>query len=64
MQGKGGEFKAVFNAYIAFLKTKHLFKAKRTAIPNKNIKEIYPKSIVLSYYLKSKKKFSELKFKQ
>jgi len=64
MQGKVGEFKAVFKAYIAFLKTKHLFKAKRTAIPNKNIKEIYPKSIVLSYYLKSKKKFSELKFKQ
>ncbi|MFA7132969.1 MAG: glycosyltransferase family 2 protein, partial [Bacteroidales bacterium] len=48
MQGKVGEFKAVFKAYIAFLKTKHLFKAKRTAIPNKNIKEIYPKSIVLS----------------
>ncbi|MDD2530512.1 MAG: glycosyltransferase family 2 protein [Bacteroidales bacterium] len=62
MQGKGGEFSAVFKAYVAFLKTKHLIKAKRTLILNPNIKEIYTKSIVRDYYLRGKNRFRQLDF--
>ncbi|MDD3667782.1 MAG: glycosyltransferase family 2 protein, partial [Bacteroidales bacterium] len=62
-QGKAGEFKAVFKAYNAFLKNRHLIKAKRTLILNPNIKEIYPQSIVANYYLKGKKKFTDMNFR-
>ncbi len=61
LQGKVGEFVAVYKAYIAFIKTKNQIKQKRKPIINHNIKEIYPYSIVFSYYIKSKKKFSDLK---
>ena len=61
-QGKAGEFKAVFRAYKAFFKNRNLIKAKRTLILKPNIKEIYPQSIVANYYLKGKKKFSQLNF--
>ncbi len=62
LKGSGGEFKAVFKAYVAFLKNKHLMAKKRNFILNPNIKEIYPKSIVKEYYLKGKKNFSQLDF--
>ncbi len=61
-QGKAGEFAAVYKAYIAFCKTKHLIKPKRSQIITPNIKEIYPKSIVFAYHLRGKKKFTDLKF--
>jgi len=59
-QGKAGEFKAVFKAYKAFFENRHLIKAKRTTILNHNIKEVYPRSIVKAYYLKGRKKFTDL----
>lgn len=62
LQGKVGEFNAVYNAYIAFFKTKKQMKQKRRPIINHNIKEIFTSSIVFSYYIKKKRKFSKLKF--
>lgn len=62
LQGKVGEFNAVYKAYIEFAKTKKQMKQKRKPIINKNIKEIYKGSIVFSYYIKQKKRFSEIKF--
>lgn len=62
LKGHLGEFLAVFKAYISFIKTKEKIKVKRQPIKNSNIKEIYPNSIVFDYYLKSKKKYSDLKF--
>lgn len=62
LKGNMGEFLAVFKAYIAFIKTKEKIKAKRQPTKNSNLKGIYPNSIVFDYYLKSKKKFSDLKF--
>jgi GT2 family glycosyltransferase len=62
IQGKVGEFNAVYKAYIEFTKTKKQMKQKRKPIINNNIKEIYSGSIVFSYYAKKKKRFSELKF--
>ena len=61
LKGNLGEFLAVYKAYIAFIKTKNQIKQKRKPIINHNIKEIYPYSIVFAYYIKSKKKFSDLK---
>lgn len=62
LQGKVGEFNAVYKAYIEFAKTKKQMKQKRKPIINHNIKEIYKGSIVFSYYVKQKKRFNELKF--
>ena len=44
LQGKVGEFNAVYKAYIEFAKTKKQMKQKRKPIINKNIKEIYKHS--------------------
>lgn len=62
LQGKVGEFNAVYKAYMEFAKTKKHMKQKRMPIINNNIKEIYKGSIVFSYYAKKKKRFSQLKF--
>ena len=62
LQGKAGEFNAVYKAYKEFAKTKKQMKQKRRPIINHNIKEIYKGSIVFSYYFKKKKRFNELKF--
>lgn len=62
LQGKVGEFNAVYKAYKEFAKTKKQMKQKRKPIINHNIKEIYKGSIVFSYYVKQKKRFNELKF--
>lgn len=62
LQGKLGEFNAVYKAYIEFAKTKNKIKQKRKPIINNNIKEIYKGSIVFSYYIKKKKRYSQLKF--
>lgn len=62
LQGKAGEFIAVYKAYYAFLKNKKKIKEKRQIIVNSNIKEIYTNSIVFSYYMKSIKKYSDLRF--
>ena len=62
LQGNVGSFKVVYQAWFAFVKTKKRIKENRQQIKVKNIKEIYTNSIVFSYHIKKKKKFSELKF--
>lgn len=62
LKGNLGEFLAVYKAYISFIKNKSKIKEKRQPFQNPNLKEIYKKSIVFSYYLRSKKKYSDLEF--
>lgn len=62
LKGNLGEFLAVYKAYISFIKNKSKIKEKRQPFQNSNLKEIYKKSIVFSYYLRSKKKYSDLEF--
>lgn len=49
-------FRAQFNTYFSFGKHRH----KRKANPSFSFKYIYKKSIVLDYYFRNKKKYSEL----
>ena len=59
-------FKAVLKAHVDFYKSIKTLKEKRYKL--KSIKQendssgIYPKSIVFSYFIQSKKKFSDLRF--
>jgi Predicted glycosyltransferases len=60
LQGKGGEFCAVYKAYKDFWCKRSKMRAKRGPILNFNIKEVYPHSIVFAYHFSARKKFSSL----
>jgi GT2 family glycosyltransferase len=63
LEGHYKDFFAVFKAHNYFYLSYPKHKEKRLKIKhNKNITQIYRKNIVLEYYLKGKKKFSQLKF--
>ena len=65
LQGAGGDFMAVFRAHLAFYGMKSSYKG----IKNQNkypendviVAGIYPRSIVMDFFLRGKKKFSDLK---
>lgn len=67
LKGEFSFFTAVFKAHIDFYKKLKLYRKKRLLIQknlksNLSFKEIYPKSIVFSFYIKRKTSFKELKF--
>lgn len=60
-EGYYKDYFAVFKAYIAFYSSLPTNKIKRSGIPHRNVTGIYPGSLVWAYYVKGKRKFSELK---
>jgi GT2 family glycosyltransferase len=54
-----GEFWAVFRAHLSFYK--YLIEHKSNKTSNKPLSLIYPKNIVIQYYIRKKRFFSELK---
>ena len=67
-QGAFKDFKAVFRAHLAFsgLKSSYRGIKNRNKSPENNVivSGIYPGSIVLDFFLKGKRKFSDLEFKK
>lgn len=65
-QGKGGFFMSVFRAHVRLYMSLRMLINKRRIfnhiIAKKNVSQIYQKSIVLSFFAKRKKKFSDLDF--
>ena len=55
-----GDFKAVYKAYFSFYSSFGKNLRKRKGIKYRHVSEIYSKSIVLEYYLRGKKYFSDL----
>jgi GT2 family glycosyltransferase len=64
--GKWSHLMAVFKAHRDFFKRKPFLKKERAGLQKKSIsknhKEIYPHSIVLDFFVKKKRRFSDLKF--
>lgn len=60
MEGHYPDFRAVFKAYVEFYSSLSVNKIKRQKIKHKKVGQIYTKSLVLDYFLRGKKKFSEL----
>ncbi|MCX6271739.1 MAG: glycosyltransferase family 2 protein [Bacteroidetes bacterium] len=58
------DFVAVSRAYVSFYSSFTMLKIKRKKIPHREVDQIYGSSIVLEYYLRGKKKFSQLKAKR
>ena len=62
IKGNFSDFKAVFNAHIAFYNKFFTMLAKRKLIhkTGNKIETIYPKSIIIEYFIKKKTKFKDL----
>jgi hypothetical protein len=64
--GEWSHFKAVFKAHRDFFKRKPFLKKERADLQKKLIAEkhgeIYPHSIVLDFFIRKKRKFSDLNF--
>jgi len=54
------DFWAVLRAHLSFYRTLKRTKQKRRLLRHGSMKNVYGKNIVLEYYLKSKRKFSQL----
>ncbi|MCK5822081.1 MAG: glycosyltransferase family 2 protein [Bacteroidales bacterium] len=65
LSGKFRYTTAIFRSHISFFASIKKLKLKRAVVLKKNsgIVELYPKSIVLQFYLRRKKKFSDLNYK-
>jgi len=59
-EGFWKDYWAVFRAYIAFYTSLPTNKIKRSGIPHRKVTGIYSGSLVWAYYIKGKRKFSEL----
>ncbi|MCQ2274438.1 MAG: glycosyltransferase family 2 protein [Bacteroidales bacterium] len=55
-----GECKAVFEAHRAFGQSKHIYRQKREKMQHREVSCIYPGLILPHYYLRGRKKYSEL----
>lgn len=63
LQGHGKECKAVFKAHHAFRRWRRLLKLRRNAIAEHNeVSYIYPRLLLIDYYLLHKHKYSDLKW--
>lgn len=63
-EGYFKDYLAVFKAYIAFYTSLPTNKIKRSGIPHRKVTGIYPGSLVWAYYVKGKRKFSELNLRK
>ena len=55
-----GDFVAVFKAYFSFYTSLRKNRKKRNHTPHRKVLQTYQKSIVVDYYIRKKKMFSEL----
>lgn len=58
-------FYTVLKAHFAFYGKMHAFRSKRKSLKNRNkltLEGIYPKSIVFDYFVRKKRKFTNLNF--
>ena len=60
LQGKGGEFKAVFKAHKEYRQWKLSLKEKRSRLSPQEVSCVYKGKLLLDYHLRSKKHFSQL----
>jgi hypothetical protein len=60
MEGHREDFKAVFKAYVEFYSSLSVNKIKRQKIKHKSVGQIYHRSLVLDYFMRGKKLFSDL----
>jgi GT2 family glycosyltransferase len=61
VEGKPKNAAAISKAHVAFLKSWKTNAAKRQLVnPDRNTHDIYPRSIVWDYFIRKKKKFSDL----
>ena len=56
------DFIAVVRAHLSFYKSILKNKEKRQRMKHKTVTEVYKGSIVIAYFVKRKKRFSQLKF--
>jgi len=55
-----GDFAAVFKAYFSFYGSLRKNRKKRNDTPHRKVSQTYNKSIVFDYYIRKKKRFSDL----
>ncbi|MEI6576824.1 MAG: glycosyltransferase family 2 protein [Bacteroidota bacterium] len=60
MEGHSSDFKAVFKAYVRFYASLSSNKIKRKRIKHKTVGQIYMKSLVIDYFIRKKKYYSDL----
>ena len=60
LQGKFSFCTAIWKAYFAFFKNRKIMRRKRLKGRNSNMNGIYPRSIVIDFYLSKKKRFFSL----
>jgi GT2 family glycosyltransferase len=58
--GGWGDFLAVYKAHFHFLKNFNKWRREKQKVKHKKVKEIYPKSIVVQYYLLGRNTFTKL----